>query len=342
MIVWIMMICSAFAIMVRSWPESAKSRQLILSLSSFHGYAQPETKHDAFVHAAEHEAHLPCIIVVNPFLDQNVGSVARSMLNFGHRGLRIVQPRCDFLSAQARALASGAEAILEHAQVYDSLQDCVRDLHFVLATSDRPRFFTQLVYTPREAAAQTITFRKQSQDNPKVGVVFGRERFGLYNEEIALANALVSIPSNKHFSSLNLAQAVNLLCYEMWSEYQVQRNQHPPGQWLQSKDNDRIANREELESYFRRLEKALDERRFAIDAPRREIVYSAIRNALLRERLTRTEVDIFHGILSSLLRPLPDRETKVETNIKIETKTETKTKSSGKTCIVTQQNTETS
>lgn len=113
----------------------------------FEGYQQPDTKHDAYERALELSGNFPCIILVNPFLDQNVGSVARCMLNYGLTELRIVNPVCDIRSDQTKSLSAGAYKIIENAKVYEDVETCVRDLTRVLATSNRPRHMTQMVVT---------------------------------------------------------------------------------------------------------------------------------------------------------------------------------------------------
>ena len=127
-----------------------------MQILSFQGYQQPQSKEGAYNLAKKSEVVMPCIILVNPYLDQNVGSVARSMLNFGLTELRVVDPLCDILSDNSRSLAAGAYEVLENAKVYSNLKDCLSDLNRVMATTIRPRHMTQTVVSPSEAARVLI------------------------------------------------------------------------------------------------------------------------------------------------------------------------------------------
>jgi tRNA/rRNA methyltransferase len=254
-------------------------RKLATSANNFEGYQQPDPKYNAFEKATQNYQVLPCIILVRPYLDQNVGSVARAMLNFGLTELRIVQPNCDIYSDQARALASGAYEIVEKAKVFSTIEESVADLKRIMATSNRPRHLTQIMYTPSKAAEEAIKF---GYDNEKVGILFGTERSGLSNDELAVADSMVTIPTFNHFSSLNLAQAVNIIGYELWNQYQLSEKTTPPSVWLQPKDKDRLANRDDLEQFFIRLERNLDLRQHNNDENRRKIVYRAIRGVFQR------------------------------------------------------------
>jgi tRNA/rRNA methyltransferase len=205
-------------------------------------------KLDAFEQAKNSPIKMPCIILVNPYLDQNVGSVSRAMLNFGLHELRIVNPECDIHSAAARALAVGSVEVLNNAKIFSSLEECIADLDIVVATTARRRTVNQLIASPQSAAAEMITITNRDTGDIdtdtggagdagddgeagdegdadtvtggaapcKVGIMFGRERSGLNNEELALANRRVAIQTFEHFEVLNLAQAVNLMCYECW------------------------------------------------------------------------------------------------------------------------------
>ena len=173
----------------------------------------------------------PTIILVRPFLDQNVGAVARAMLNFGMAELRLVDPQCDFLSDDARARASGASVpVLERTRVFSTIAEATSDLTATFATTARLRDTTQVVVTPPEmarritsisaAVAASSSPTNESFDkaesfvfNPSVGLLFGPERSGLTNEDLETVDALVQIPTNPNFASLNLAQAVNICGY---------------------------------------------------------------------------------------------------------------------------------
>jgi tRNA/rRNA methyltransferase len=309
--------------------------KLNLNSGNFDGYHQTATKTGAYEIAASSKIVMPCIILVNPFLDQNVGSVSRAMLNFGLTDLRIVDPRCDIQSESARALAAGSVQILENAKVFPTLKECVADLQRVMATTVRPRHMTQMIYTP--SAASKIAISKDSE--VKVGIMFGTERSGLTNEvytyiyiyiyvyiyiyiyiymhvythtltyiyiyiqDVAEADAIISIPSFKHFSSLNLAQAVNIVGFELWKENLAFSDYSPPEEWLHPRDGERLAKREELENFLGRLEVQLDERNYQMNPAIRELNHRHIKNIFQRTMITKAEVDMLHGVLSCLKNP---------------------------------------
>lgn len=220
------MIVYTLSLSIRQLPL-VRSKQNVNSVSrlfNFDGYSQPEKKRGAYAAAVASRVPMPCIILVNPFLDQNVGSVARSMLNFGLTELRIVNPKCDIKSPNALALAAGASEILDNAKVYDTLAECIADLQRVFATTIRPRHMTQIILTPAAAAIEAIPMVDPNSDASeqtynKVGILFGTERSGLSNDDVAMADAIVTIPVFMQFSSLNLAQAVNIIGFELWKRY---------------------------------------------------------------------------------------------------------------------------
>ena len=206
---------------------------------SFQGYSISEAKADAYSIAKSSNISLPVIILVNPFLDSNVGSVSRAMLNFGCYELRVVDPICNITSENAIALSAGSNEVLQNAKIYSTLSDAIGDLNRVFATTVRLRHMNQMIYTPRAAAEVIVNYKapptptstttstvdSTTNDNNadtttdmhtlRSGIVFGRERNGLNNDEVALCDSIISIPTFKHFSSLNLAQAVNIVAYEV-------------------------------------------------------------------------------------------------------------------------------
>lgn len=224
--------------------------------TDFIGYHQPDSKFDAFERAQDLNMSLPCIILVNTWTDQNVGSIARTMLNFGLTELRLVNPVADITTQVCRNVSVGAYKIVEQATVYSDLRDAIKDLSKVYATSDRPRRMTQKVYTTEKAVEEALSLEMQGE---RVGIVFGNERHGLNNDEVAIADTLVTIPTFSHFTSLNLAQAVNVVCYEIWTQAIALNDSHPPEEWLQPRDHrDQLAQKHELEGFFKRLESQLD------------------------------------------------------------------------------------
>jgi TrmH family RNA methyltransferase len=259
----------------RSSLDSTSSNP-ITSFDSSRGYSSPNTKSSAYDIAAHAHGDFPSIILVNPLLDQNVGSVARVMLNFGFTKLRVVDPLCDIYSEHCKALTMGAYQIIEKAQVYKTLDECISDLDIVMGSSDRPREMAQMIITPEECAkkvfANSFADNKERQflknnnltqfEKPTIGIMFGRENNGLNNEEICRSNYLIKIPNFNSFTSLNLAQAVNIICYEIWKEKNQVDQTAPPAEWLELTGRGGIAKKKDINNFLFRLKKLLDEKEF--------------------------------------------------------------------------------
>ncbi len=155
----------------------------------------------------------PAVILVRPQLGVNIGTATRAMMNTGLADLRLVAPREGWPNPHAAPAASGAAALLETARVYDDVTTAVAGLQRVYATTWRPRWMVKRVLTPRAAAAE---IRQLGAEGAHCGILFGPERTGLENEDLAFADALITVPLNPEFASLNLAQAVLLVGYEWW------------------------------------------------------------------------------------------------------------------------------
>ncbi len=233
----------------------------------------------------------PVIILVEPQLGENIGSAARAMLNCGLTRLRIVRPRDGWPSARALAAASGADAVIEAAEIYDSTAAAIADLNYVLATTARQRDMVKTILTP-EAAAEELHARAAAEQ--RTGILFGPERTGLMNDDIPLADAVVTIPVNPAFSSLNLAQGVLLIGY-CWWRMQVARE----GRRLEIGGN-RPATKKEMENLFLRLEEALEEGGFYATEQQRPTMVRNMRNLLQRAEMTEQEVRTFHGVIVAL------------------------------------------
>lgn len=158
------------------------------------------------------EAPAPVIVLVEPQLGENIGACARAMLNCALSELRLVAPRNGWPNEFAEKAASGAHGVLENAQVYDTTAEAIADLNLVYASTARRRDTVKTILTPREAA---VSMRQTIAGGNRVGVLFGPERSGLENDDVALAEAVIEVPLNPEFSSLNLAQAVLLITYEL-------------------------------------------------------------------------------------------------------------------------------
>ena len=244
----------------------------------------------------------PAVILVEPQIPENIGMVARAMGNFAIDELRVVQPRDGWPSEKARAVASGAAAIIDDASRFDELPAAIADLNWVAATTARQRDMRKPVMTP-EQAAREMTARIGRGE--KCGILFGRERNGLQSDEVALADAMVMIPINNRFASLNLAQAVLILGYE-WlkatgqaSLGRVTPNEQPPVEGVNLGAN-RPATREELIGLFEHLEDELDRAGFFNPPHRRRVVVRNVRTMLMRMQATEQEVRTLRGIVATL------------------------------------------
>ena len=235
----------------------------------------------------------PSIILVRPQLGENIGTVARAMLNCGLIDLRLASPREDWLNQYAEAAASGAGALLTQAKVFPDPAAALGDLNFVYAMSARRRDMTKRVIHPRVAIAE---MRSAIAQGLKCGVLFGPERTGLENDDIALAEAIIEVPLNPAYSSLTLAQAVLIVGYEWFQSGLVD---HPLEQLPMH--NSRPANREELFGFFTRLEKELDECGFLRNIEKRPTMVQNIRNLFQRANLSEQEIRTLHGVIKELV-----------------------------------------
>jgi tRNA/rRNA methyltransferase len=236
----------------------------------------------------------PAIILVHPQLGENIGMVARAMANFGLAELRLVNPRDGWPSEKAISAASKADHVIEAAKVYSSLEAAVADLEFVYATTARDRYGYKEVRSPVVAADD---LRGRFRAGEKTGILFGRERTGLTNEEIALADELVTFPVNPAFASLNLAQAVLLMSYE-WMKSGLASVEDTPFDALPQ----RPAKKEELQGLFDHVEETLDARGYFRPAEKKPKLVENLRAILTRPSFTGTEIQVLRGIVSCLDR----------------------------------------
>lgn len=231
------------------------------------------------------------IILVGPQLGENIGAVARAMLNCGLEDLRLVRPRGDWPNPKAQTMASGADIVLERARLFDTTAAAVADLNRVFATTARRRDMVKPVLTPRQAGQE---MRCYSANGEACGILFGPERTGLTNEEILLADVLLTVPLNPKFTSLNLAQAVLLIAYEWF-----QAGDETPARAIPD-TGARQATREELFRFFGHLEEALDKRRFFKTPELRPSMVRNLRNLFHRTELTEQEIRTLHGVITAL------------------------------------------
>ncbi len=246
----------------------------------------------------------PAVILVEPQIPENIGMVARAMGNFGLDDLRVVSPRDGWPSEKARAVASGAAAIIDNASLHDEVGSAIKDLNWVAATTARQRDMRKPVMPPQDAA-HTIT--TSSVGGERCGILFGRERNGLTTDEVALADAILMIPINNRFASLNLAQSVLLIGYE-WlkatgsaSLGRVTNNESPVETGVNLGKN-RRATKQELLGLFEHLEGELEKKGFFTPSHRRHVVVRNIRTMLSRMDATDQEVRTLRGIVATLVR----------------------------------------
>ena len=233
----------------------------------------------------------PAVVLVRPQLAENIGTTARAMMNCGLSDLRIVAPRDKWPSEKAVAAAAGADRILAEARVVSHLPQAVGDLQRVYAMTARNRDMPHRVLDARQAAAELWTRVGQGQS---CGVMFGPERSGLTNDDLTLADTVVSVALNPEHSSLNLAQAVLVLGYE-WAYLAYGDRPQAPVEGEMAP-----ATKEQMAALFEHLERELDDCGFLRNAQMRPVMVRNIRTMLQRGGMTDQEVRTFHGIISGL------------------------------------------
>ena len=244
----------------------------------------------------------PAVILMEPQLADNIGMVARAMANFGLDELRLVAPRDGWPNEKARIAASGANYVIDDAKAYADLDSAIGDLSFVVATTARQRPLKKPVLTPEEAIA---ALRERIARGERAAILFGRERNGLETGEIANADALVMIPVNSRFASLNLAQAVLLLGYGWMRESgkatlgRVTTYESPVSSGL-NLGSERPAEKEQLLGFFSHLESELDRLGFFNPLEKRPSVVQNLRTMFTRMALTEQEVRSLRGIVATL------------------------------------------
>jgi tRNA/rRNA methyltransferase len=246
----------------------------------------------------------PAVILVEPQLADNIGMVARAMANFGLDELRLVAPRDGWPNEKARIAASGANYVIEDAVAYPTLEASLADTNWIVATTARQRPLKKPVLAPEEAVA---AMRDRIARGERCAILFGRERNGLETGEIANADALVMIPVNSRFASLNLAQAVLLMGYAWMRESgratlgRVTTYETPVSQGL-NLGSDRPATKQELLGFFTHLESELDRLGFFNPAEKRPAVVQNLRTMFTRLAPTEQEVRTLRGIVATLAR----------------------------------------
>jgi tRNA/rRNA methyltransferase len=230
----------------------------------------------------------PAIVLVRPQLGENIGKAARAMLNFSLTDLRLVSPRDGWPNPDAGPAASGADAVLAEARVFDTLAEAVADCTHIYATTVRKRGVTKPVLTPEQAA------RDIHAEAGRSAIIFGAERSGLETDDVALAHSIITVPINPEFGSLNLAQAVILCAYE-WSKHVALAQ--PP-----AVDLDPPAPHGELDELIGHFVRDLENSGYFFPADRKPVTMRALRTMLTKTGWSSNDVRMMHGIVSILGR----------------------------------------
>ncbi|MEP7240207.1 MAG: RNA methyltransferase [Devosia sp.] len=235
----------------------------------------------------------PAVILCEPQLGENIGTTARAMANFGLWDLRLVNPRDGWPNEKAVAAASRADHVIDKVRVFPTTEAAIADLNLVYATTARRRDLQKPVLGPEQGAQQAIA---HIAGGGNAGILFGRERWGLYNEEVALCDAIITLPVEVAFASLNIAQAVLVLAYE-W------RRQSDFGVGLPFGETAaEAATKGDLLNFFEHLEGALDEAGFFTAPDKRPTVVTNLRAMLSRGAFSSQEVRTLQGVISALER----------------------------------------
>jgi tRNA/rRNA methyltransferase len=237
------------------------------------------------------EQPAPIVVLVEPQLGENIGACARAMANFGISSLRLVRPRDGWPNPRARVTAAGADRILEEAQLFDTLEEAIADCTLVLATTARAHDQAKPVVDAVGAA--TLAYPRVSAGE-KVALLFGRERWGLQNEEVGLADQIVTLPVNPAFASLNLGQAVLILAYE-W--FKCATGGALP---FTTRQRSAPAAKEQLLKFFEMLESELEKVEFFRPAEKRATMQINLRNIFNRMQPTRQDMLTLHGVIAAI------------------------------------------
>jgi len=233
----------------------------------------------------------PVVVLVEPQLGENIGAAARAMANFGLSRLRLVKPRQGWPNEKARIMAAGADRILADASLFDSLEAAIADCSFVLATTARAHDQAKPVVDAAEAAAEMAP---RVAAGEAVAVLFGRERNGLENDEVALADRILTLPVNPAFASLNLAQAVVIVAYEWFKRasgaalpFAMPQKSAPAG-------------KQQLLAFFASLERELEKVEFFRPPDKRETMQINLRNIFTRMQPTQQDIQTLHGVIMAI------------------------------------------
>ena len=233
----------------------------------------------------------PIVILVEPQLGENIGAAARAMANFGLSRLRLVKPQQGWPNDKARIMAAGADRVLDDVELYPTLEEAIGDCSFVVATTARGHDQAKPVIGPAAAAAE-IAAHVAAVEN--VAIVFGRERNGLENAEVALADRIVTLSVNPAFASLNLAQAVVIVAYE-W--FKLAGGDKLP---FKMPDKSAAAPKQQMLAFFAALERELEKVEFFRPADKRATMQINLRNIFARMRPTQQDIQTLHGVIMAI------------------------------------------
>src|SRR5713101_4849756 len=233
----------------------------------------------------------PVVILVEPQLGENIGMAARAMGNFALSRLRIVNPRDGWPNVSAQRAAAGADHILDHVELFETVEQAVADCTLLFATTARAHDQAKPVVAP-EVAAREIT--AEITGGGTVGILFGRERYGLQNQEVALANRIVTVPVNPGFASLNLAQAVLLIGYE-W--FRLATEAALP---FAMPERSEPASQHQMQAFFDNLVRELDKVEFLRPREKRETMLVNLRNIFTRMEPTKQDMHTLHGVVMAI------------------------------------------
>ena len=285
-------------LLARDWAGESYwfwARRVIRKLR--HGIRRAHIKGSAF---ADGEA--PAVVLMEPQLADNIGMVARAMANTGLDELRLIAPRDGWPNEKARIAASGANYVVDDGVAHSTLTEAVGDLNWVAATTARQRDLRKPVMTPEQVV---VEMRRRIAAGQRCGILFGRERNGLETDEIALCDAVVMIPVNARFASLNLAQAVLLFGYEWMRQHEraslgrVTTYETPLAPGL-NVGASRPATKEELLGLYEHLERELERLGYFNPSEKRQTMVRNIRSMLARMEATEQEVRTLRGIVAAL------------------------------------------
>jgi len=246
----------------------------------------------------------PAIVLVGPQLGENIGTAARAMLNCGLANLRLVEPRDGWPSEKARAAASGADRVIDEARIYPDIASAIGGFHRVFATTARPREVVKAVLTPRAAAAE---IRAAQGRGERVAILFGPERWGLTTDQVSFAEAIIEVPLNPAFASLNLAQAVLVVAYEWHIAADATPAKYMPTLEEHGGPTE-LAEQAEILRLFEHLERELDDSGYLFPPDKRPVMVRNLRSIFLRANLTEPEVRSLRGMVKALVQRRRDLE----------------------------------